>query len=69
MIQYYTDRYIMDLLVKKVTKSEGSEVNTKKSLDFKSKKASFKALVNVARLTANPGWLLPFLSHYTSVFT
>ena len=48
--------YDMDLLVKKVTKSEGSEVNTKKSLDFKSKKASFKALVNVARLTANPGW-------------
>ena len=61
--------YDMDLLVKKLTKSEGSEVNTKKSLDFKSKKASFKALVNVARLTANPGWLLPFLSHYTSVFT
>ena len=56
----------MDLMVKKVTKSEVSEVNTKTNLDFKSKKASFKALVNVARLTANPGWLLPFLSLYFS---
>ena len=47
----------MDLLVKKVTKSAAdvSEVNTKKKLDFKSKKTSFKALAKVVRLTANPG--------------
>ena len=59
----------MDLLVKKVTKPEESEVNTKKKLDFKSKNASFKALVNVARLTANPGWFTPFLSLCILLFT
>ena len=58
----------MDLLVKKMTKSEGSEMNTKKNLDFKSKKTSFKALVNVARLTANPGWFTPFFSYCISVY-
>ena len=46
----------MDLLVKKATKSDEAEVNTKKKLDFKSRKTNFKALVNVARLTANCGW-------------
>ena len=47
----------MDLLVMKTLKKEESEINTKKKLDFKSKNSSFKALVNVARLKANPGWL------------
>ena len=55
----------MDLLVKKATKSDEAEVNTKKKLDFKSKKTNFKALVNVARLAANCGWensLIPVMN-------
>ena len=58
---------MMDLLVKKITKTENTEMNTKKKLDFKSKNTNFKALVNVTMLTSNPGLSFGFMFLYWNI--